>query len=90
VINIHLKLKQMNLAQQMLKTNLNDIFVVPNPYVVFSNSEQPGRTAEKRGDRQLQFRNLPPTCTIRIYTLTGELVQKYIKMTLAVLLTGIY
>ncbi|MDX1702010.1 MAG: hypothetical protein R3250_15395, partial [Melioribacteraceae bacterium] len=23
----------------------------------------------------LQFRNLPPRCTIRIYTLTGELVD---------------
>ncbi len=29
----------------------------------------------KRGDRELQFRNLPPKCTIRIYTITGELVD---------------
>jgi len=58
------------------KKELDNIYVVPNPYVVFSDSEQPGRTAEKRGDKQLQFRNLPPQCTVRIYTLTGELVQK--------------
>ena len=32
--------------------------------------------ATKRGERELQFRNLPPDCTIRIFTLTGELVDK--------------
>lgn len=58
------------------KSNLDKISVVPNPYVAYGASEQPGRTAEKRGDRELQFRNLPPECSIRIYTLTGELVQK--------------
>lgn len=55
--------------------DFNDIYVVPNPYVAYSGSENPGRTQTKRGDRELQFRNLPPQCTIRIYTLTGELVD---------------
>ncbi len=57
------------------KPKLDDIYVVPNPYVAYSLSEEPGRAASKRGERQLQFRNLPPQCTIRIYTVTGELVQ---------------
>ncbi|RMG30229.1 MAG: hypothetical protein D6732_16400, partial [Methanobacteriota archaeon] len=26
-------------------------------------------------DRRIEFRNLPPKCTIRIYTLVGELVD---------------
>jgi len=56
-------------------SNLDKIYVVPNPYVAYNIAENPGRTTEKRGDRVLQFRNLPPKCTIRIYTLTGELVQ---------------
>ncbi len=55
--------------------NLDNIYVVPNPYVAFSSSEKPGRTQIKRGERELQFRNLPSQCTIRIYTLTGELVD---------------
>ncbi|MBZ0200305.1 MAG: hypothetical protein K8H86_10585 [Ignavibacteriaceae bacterium] len=55
--------------------NLGNIYVVPNPYVAYSLSENPGRTVTQRGDRELQFRNLPPKCTIRIYTLLGELVQ---------------
>ncbi|MCB9247089.1 MAG: hypothetical protein H6613_00320 [Ignavibacteriales bacterium] len=65
---------------EFLSTNsdqsLNDVYVVPNPYVAYSESENPGRTQIKRGERELQFRNLPPVCTIRIYTITGELVDK--------------
>ncbi|MGE5410810.1 MAG: hypothetical protein ACM3MI_07610, partial [Clostridiales bacterium] len=57
------------------KSNLDNIYVVPNPYVAYSITENPGRTTTKRGDRELQFRNLPPRCTIRIYTITGELVD---------------
>lgn len=53
---------------------LNRIYVVPNPYVAFSATESPGGTSSKRGENELQFRNLPPKCTIRIYTLMGELV----------------
>ncbi|NWF90982.1 MAG: hypothetical protein HXY50_16165 [Ignavibacteriaceae bacterium] len=55
--------------------SLGNIYVVPNPYVAYSSSEQPGRSSTLRGDRDLQFMNLPPKCTIRIYTLMGELVQ---------------
>lgn len=67
--------KAVKYATASAKAKLDDIYVVPNPYVAYSPSETPGRTGEKRGDRQLQFRNLPPTCTIRIYTITGDLVQ---------------
>jgi hypothetical protein len=54
---------------------LDRIYVVPNPYVAYSGLERPGVTATKRGDLRLQFRNLPAQCTIRIYTMVGELVQ---------------
>lgn len=57
------------------KTQMDNIYVVPNPYVAYGVSEDPGSTTTKRGDRELQFRNLPPRCTIRIYTITGELVD---------------
>ena len=57
------------------KSALDNIYVVPNPYVVYSGLERPGPTATKRGDQQLQFRNLPSRCTIRIYTMVGELVD---------------
>ena len=62
-----------------VNNKLDNIYVVPNPYVAYSVSENPGRTQTKRGERELQFRNLPPQCTIRIYTLTGELVDTIVK-----------
>jgi hypothetical protein len=58
-----------------VQSQLDRIYVVPNPYVVYSDLETPGSTSTKRGQNVLQFRNLPPRCTIRIYTLTGELVD---------------
>lgn len=60
-------------------SSLDKIYAVPNPYVAYSLTENPGRTSEKRGDRDLQFRNLPSKCTIRLFTLTGELVQTIYK-----------
>lgn len=60
---------------QAAASMLNKIYVVPNPYVVSSQFELPANQPDHRGGRALQFRNLPEVCTIRIYTLTGELVQ---------------
>jgi len=54
---------------------LDRICVVPNPYVAYSALETPGSTSTYRGEQKLQFRNLPPQCTIRIYTMVGELVD---------------
>lgn len=52
-----------------------DPYVVPNPYVS-SASFEPGRFAVSgRGDRRLEFRGLPATCSIRIFTVHGDLVQ---------------
>lgn len=62
-----------------IKNNLGNIYVVPNPYVAFSSLELPGSSSTRRGDDRLQFRNLPQTCTIRIYTMVGELVDTIVK-----------
>ena len=50
------------------QTNLNDVKVVPNPYVVNS------RFNESEHLRRIRFTNLTDQCTIKIYTLAGELV----------------
>ncbi len=60
---------------QQAENALDDIIVVPNPYIAFSGSEIAGVRTGDRDDRDLQFRNLPQKCTIRIYTITGELVD---------------
>lgn len=54
---------------------LDDVIVVPNPYIAYSSGEIAGVRTGDRDDRQIQFRNLPPQCTIRIYTIVGELID---------------
>jgi hypothetical protein len=60
---------------QLAKSCLDNIYVVPNPYVA-ANEIEPGNRlpGQNRGERRIYFENLPPECTIRIYTLSGELV----------------
>jgi hypothetical protein len=50
-------------------SELAEVTVVPNPYIARAEWE----TTE--GVRKIQFTHLPDICTIRIYTLAGDLVQ---------------
>lgn len=56
------------------KNELAKIAVVPNPYVGAASWE-PYTTTVGRGERRVQFIHLPAECTIRIYTMSGALVQ---------------
>jgi hypothetical protein len=60
----------------LIKEELDDIYVVPNPYVA-TNELEPRNPVSRseRGDRRLYFANVPAQCTIRIYSLAGELVD---------------
>ncbi len=70
------KTKGASFSNEQAKSSMDDIYVVPNPYVGVNEIEPttklPGQT---RGERRIYFENLPPKCTIRIFTLSGELVQ---------------
>jgi len=60
----------------LAKSSMEDIKVIPNPYI--GSSKFDGRyDNDEKGDksRRLWFVNLPQRCTIRIYTLAGDLVQ---------------
>jgi hypothetical protein len=55
---------------------MDRIYVVPNPYIGFSEIEPINRLpGESRGERRIYFENLPRRCTIRIFTLNGDLVH---------------
>ena len=54
---------------------MRQAYVVPNPYVATSLFEPANPYLVGRGERRILFMGLPPTCTIRIYTITGALVQ---------------
>ena len=60
---------------ELAKEPLSQVYVVPNPYIAFSAGETVAPRAGERDNRVLEFRNLPPQCTIRIYTITGEFVD---------------
>lgn len=55
--------------------SLDNIKVVPNPYVVSSRTEL--YTGDSQWDlHEVRFTHLPPKCTINIYTLTGDHIRK--------------
>ena len=57
------------------KSELNNIYVVPNPYVAATSWERKNPFLTGRGERRIWFVNLPERCTIRIYTVRGYLVD---------------
>jgi hypothetical protein len=63
------------ISSEKAAANLDNIYVVPNPYVVTNDLEPANRLqGQNRGERRIYFENLPQQCTIRIFTLAGELV----------------
>ncbi|MBN8546450.1 MAG: hypothetical protein J0L60_10005 [Ignavibacteria bacterium] len=60
---------------EVANTSLNKIRVVPNPYVVSSLYEPEFGELRREPLRQIQFINLPPECTIHIFTIDADLVK---------------
>ena len=60
---------------EIAKEQLGSIAVVPNPYNVASSWEPRHQYQSGRGPRKIDFINLPSTCTIKIFTLSGYLVN---------------
>jgi hypothetical protein len=54
---------------------LSQITVVPNPYCAQAIWEPSNGYVSGRGERRVYFTNLPPVCTIKIYTISGEHVR---------------
>ena len=69
---------QVFFAGPLAKSNMNNIFVVPNPYRG-SSSFDGRKDKDEKGDksRRLWFVNLPERCNIQIYTLAGDLVDEF-------------
>lgn len=60
--------------EDLARQELEQVAVVPNPYVAAASWE-PQTQITGRGPRMVQFIHLPEQCTIRIFTMRGELVQ---------------
>jgi hypothetical protein len=57
-------------------SNMDNIYTVPDPYIGASSLE-PRLISQDvgRGDRRIDFVNLPKECTINIFTIAGRLVR---------------
>jgi hypothetical protein len=66
--------KAARINQDLAREHLSKIKVVPNPYVAAATWEPRNPFASGRGPRAIHFNHLPQQCTIRIYTVSGELV----------------
>jgi hypothetical protein len=62
------------LDNSLAQNQMSNIAVVPNPYVGAASWE-PFTTTAGRGERRIYFIHLPRECTIRIYTMSGHIVQ---------------
>jgi len=60
---------------ELAKNDLENIKVVPNPYVSATSWETRNLNQEGRGNRRIDFIHLPSKCTVRIYTITGALLK---------------
>jgi hypothetical protein len=57
------------------KSKLDEIRVVPNPYIVTNLAEKRPTRIRPQQERELHFINLPARCTVRIFNVAGQLVQ---------------
>ena len=62
--------------EEAAKYTLEDIRVVPNPYIVANSWEPHNLFSNGRGPRELHFINLPARCTISIFNVQGQLVNR--------------
>ena len=61
---------------EQAKAGLDNIKVVPNPYVAANTFEKLNPFSSGRGERMIKFIHLPPRATIRIFTVSGAFVRQ--------------
>ncbi len=64
-----------SIDENKVKTEISNIRVVPNPYIVGSLYEPEFGELRQEPLRQIQFTKLPNECTIKIFTLDADLVK---------------
>ncbi len=72
---ISFSVKKGRVNSESAKSALSNIRVVPNPYIGGVRWEPRAIEPIGRGQRRIDFINLPQSCTIRIYNLAGILVR---------------
>lgn len=71
----YFKIAGAKISNAEIAQDMNKIRVVPNPYVVSSLWEPEFGELRREPLRQIQFINLPPECTIYIFTVDADLIK---------------
>ena len=64
------------LEEPLSEDMLDNIYVVPDPYVAVNSLEARSVLLSGRGERRIDFRNLPKQCTIRIFAMSGRQIKE--------------
>ena len=66
-----------SIDDSLATSQLDNIYVVPNPYVGYAEWERRASPdSQGRGERKINFMNIPRICTIRIFNIRGELLKR--------------
>jgi hypothetical protein len=65
-----------HIDKDLERVQLDQIKIVPNPYLGSAQWEIKNPYTSGRGPRSLHFTHLPSQCTLRIFTANGELVKQ--------------
>ncbi len=70
-------MKKSEIDNKVAASSLNNIKVVPNPYVVTHEAEARLLSSQTsgRGEREIRFTRVPPGAKISIFTVRGELIR---------------
>jgi hypothetical protein len=71
----YFKISGAKISYSEIADDMNKIRVVPNPYIVASLWEPEFGELRREPLRQIQFINLPPECTIYIFTVDADLIK---------------
>ncbi|MTI87962.1 MAG: hypothetical protein FH748_08345 [Balneolaceae bacterium] len=71
------------------KNALEDVLVIPNPYIVSNTYEARTTQNNKQHNRELHFTGIPAPSTLRIFTVSGVLIRE-INITTSDLIGGEY
>ena len=66
-----------DLDEARMAEDMEKIRVVPNPYVVTNTMEGAVANWDRNQRRQLMFTHIPAQCKIRIFTISGILVDEF-------------
>lgn len=71
------KMKSAEINSSAARNELDEIKVVPNPYVVTHEAESRLLSTQTsgRGEREIRFTHIPPGAKISIFTVRGELIK---------------